>query len=72
MATPQAQPELALDHTPALETAMRSLFETRWKRWHPLSFDEAVKDAITRRLLCLAMQHLPSQIEPRRPRKARE
>ena len=67
----QAQPELALDHAPALETAMRSLFETRWSRWHRLPFDEAVKDPLTRRLLCLAVQHLPSQVEPRRPRKAR-
>jgi hypothetical protein len=67
-----AQPELALDHTPALETAMRSLFETRWKRWHPLSFDEAVKDSVTRRLLALAVQHLPSQATPRRPRGPRK
>jgi len=70
MATPQAQPELALDHTPALETAMRTLFELRWKRWHPLTFEEAVQDAITRRLLCLAVQHMPSQLQPRRARRA--
>jgi hypothetical protein len=71
MATHQAQPELALDYAPALEPAMRSMFETRWARWHPLPFDEAMKDAITRRLLCLAVQHLPSQTTPRRLRKAR-
>ncbi|WP_290906265.1 hypothetical protein [Aquabacterium sp.] len=65
------QTELALDHTPALEPAMRSLFETRWARWHRLPFDEAMKDPITRRLLCLAVQHLPSQVTPRRPRSAR-
>ncbi len=70
MATPQAQPELALDHTPALETAMRTLFETRWKRWHRLTFEEAVQDAVTRRLLALAVQHMPSQTAPRRPRRA--
>lgn len=69
MATPQAQPELALDHTPALETAMRSLFESRWKRWHPLTFEEAVQDSLTRRLLCLAVQHMPSQTQPRRTRR---
>jgi hypothetical protein len=66
----QAQPELALDYAPALETAMRSLFETRWARWHRLPFDEAMKDAFTRRLLCLAVQHMPSQTQPRRPRRA--
>lgn len=69
--TTTAQPELELDHAPALETAMRSLFETRWRRWHPKSFEEAVADPITRRLLCLAVQHLPSQTAPRRRRTAR-
>jgi hypothetical protein len=70
MATTQPQTELALDHAPALETAMRSLFETRWARWHRLPFDEAMKDDVTRRLLCLAVQHMPSQTQPRRPRRA--
>jgi hypothetical protein len=65
-----AQPELALDHTPALETAMRSLFETRWARWHPKPFDEAVKDATTRRLLALAVQHMPAPPDQRRARKS--
>lgn len=65
------QPELTLDHSPALEGQMRTLFETRWSRWHPATFDEAVKDPITRRLLCLAVQHLPSQVSPRRKRGPR-
>lgn len=59
MAPTNPQPELALDHSPALETAMRTLFETRWARWHPQPFDEAVKDPITRQLLCLTVQHMP-------------
>jgi hypothetical protein len=65
------QPELALDHTPALETAMRSLFETRWARWHRLkTFEEAMQDPVTRELLALTVQHLPSMNPtPRRPRK---
>ncbi len=71
MRIPQTpQTELALDHTPALEPAMRSLFEARWSRWHPKPFDEAMKDAVTRRLLALAVQHMPQQPQPRRPRKA--
>jgi hypothetical protein len=65
------QTELALDHTPALEPAMRLLFESRWARWHPKPFEEAVNDPITRRLLALAVQHMPSAPEPRRHRKAR-
>jgi len=69
--TPAAQTELELDHAPALETAMRSLFETRWRRWHPKTFEEAIADPTTRRLLCLAVQHLPSQRAPRRPRRKR-
>ena len=71
MATPTPQPELALDHSPALETAMRSVFETRWSRWHRLPFDEAVKDPVTRQLLCLTVQHLPSWTGERRQRRAR-
>ena len=65
------QTELALDHTPALEPLMRSLFETRWARWHPKPFDEAVNDPITRRLLALAVQHLSAAPDARRPRKVR-
>lgn len=70
--TAAAQPELELDHAPALETAMRALFESRWSRWHRFkTYEEAVADPITRRLLCLAVQHLPSQLTPRRARRAR-
>ena len=69
MDNPKPQAELALDHSPALETAMRSLFETRWSRWHPKPFEEAMQDAVTRRLLVLAVQHLPSQTAPRRQRR---
>lgn len=72
MPPPQApQTELALDHTPALEPAMRQLFEARWARWHPKPFDEAVKDPVTRRLLALAVQHQPATPTPRRPRSDR-
>ena len=67
------QPELALDHAPALETQMRTLFETRWSRWHRAkTYEEAVADPITRELLCLTVQHLPSQRPPRRPRRRRQ
>ncbi len=59
-----------MDHAPALETQMRTLFETRWSRWHRSTYEEAVKDPVTRRLLCLAVQHLPSQVTPRRKRGA--
>jgi hypothetical protein len=65
------QTELALDHSPALEPAMRQLFESRWALWHPKSFEEAVSDPVTRRLLALAVQHMPSAPQPRRHRKAR-
>lgn len=70
MPTPQPpQTELALDHTQALEPAMRRLFEQRWARWHPKPFEEAMKDATTRRLLALAVQHMPAPPQPRRARK---
>lgn len=69
---PGQQPELDLDHSPALETVMRNLFETRWVRWHRhKKYEEAVADPVTRRLLCLAAQHLPSQRRPRKPRTPR-
>lgn len=39
---------------PALEVAMRRVWQ-RWSRWHPCaSFEEAVRDGVTRRLLELA------------------
>lgn len=67
---PQQQ-TLELDYAPSLETQMRALFETRWKRWHRLkTYEEAVADPITRRLLCLQVQHAPSN-QPRRPRPKR-
>ena len=37
---------------------MRALFERQWSRWHRCkSFDEAVRDPVTRRLLELAVVH---------------
>ncbi|MGE4241741.1 hypothetical protein [Ramlibacter sp.] len=53
------QPELDLDHADALEQEMRSLFESQWSRWHPKPYEEAMQDPLTRRLLCLAVQHMP-------------
>lgn len=41
----------------APEGRMRELFERRWSRWHAAkSFEEAVADPITYRLLALAVQ----------------
>lgn len=58
--TPQRQPELALDFTPALEAEMREFFNARWLRWHRArSFEAAMQDAVTRRCLALAVLHLP-------------
>lgn len=69
---PTRQAELELDYSPALEPQMRALFELRWSRWHRAkSFEEAMTDPITRRLLCLQVQHAPSQRAPRRPRRPR-
>lgn len=66
MKTP-TQPELPMDHTPALEADMRSLYETRWRRWHRAgSFEVAMQDPVTRQLLALAVQHLPSHSKRRR------
>lgn len=57
MQTP-TQPELPMDHTPALEAEMRALYETRWRRWHRAeSFEVAMQDAVTCRLLALTVQH---------------
>lgn len=55
------QAELALDFAPALEVQMRELFNSRWRRWHrAASFEVAMEDEVTRRLLVLAVMHLPS------------
>lgn len=54
------QPELPMDHTPALELQMRAFYDSRWRRWHPAgSFDVAVQDPVTKRCIALAVQHLP-------------
>jgi hypothetical protein len=43
---------------PAREDEMRALFEARWSRWHRCkSYEAAVADPITRRLLELAVVH---------------
>lgn len=40
------------------EAQMRALFEGQWSRWHHAkSYDEAVRDPVTRRLLELAAAH---------------
>ena len=66
MQTPN-QPELPMDHTPALEAEMRALYESRWRRWHrAASFEVAIQDPVTCRLLALAVQHLPSHTKGRR------
>ena len=42
----------------APEAQMRALFEGQWSRWHRCkSFEEAVLDPVTRRLLELAVMH---------------
>lgn len=54
---PTAQACLPMD-MPVPEQAIRELFEQRWSRWHRArSFEEAVKDPITRHLLELAVAH---------------
>ena len=61
------QVALPLDYTPALETQMRELFDSRWRRWHRASsYEEAMRDETTKRLLALAVQHLPSNCRSRR------
>lgn len=66
MQTP-TQAELPMDHTPSLETEMRALYESRWRRWHRAeSFEVAMQDPVTCRLLALAVQHLPSRSRGRR------
>lgn len=64
---PSRQASLPLDYTPALESQMRALFECRWRRWHSApSFEVAMQDETTKRLLALAVQHLPSNLAGRR------
>ena len=66
----QIQPELPMDHSPALETAMRELFNRRWRRWHQVKdFDQAVLDPVTRRLLMLAVQHEPARPDAKKCRR---
>lgn len=63
------QAELPLDHAPALEQRMRAVFDRQWRRWHPArSYEEAVADPLTHRLLLLTVQHLPAPPTPRKPR----
>jgi hypothetical protein len=73
---PQAampRPELALDHSPSLESAMRDLFDTRWKRWHLCkTYEQAVQDPVTRRLLTLAVQHMPGTYGLRRTERCKK
>lgn len=62
-------PELPLDHSPAMETEMRTLFEMRWARWHHAkTYEEAIADPFTRRMLYLTVIHSPSHTSPRRVR----
>lgn len=70
MQTP-TQPQLPLDHTPALEAEMRAFYDSRWRRWHPAhDFDTAMKDPVTRRLVALTVLRLPHLgYLRRRPRK---
>lgn len=71
--TTPKQAELAMDHSPALELAMRTLFETRWRRWHRFKqYELAVEDPVTRQLLCLAVQHMPAQLGTGRQRGGRK
>lgn len=64
------QPELELDHIPALEQQMRTLFDTRWRRWHRAgSFEAAMQDPVTARLLMLTVKHMPSQAQKTHKRR---
>lgn len=61
------QVALPLDYTPALEGQMRTLFDFRWRRWHRApSFEVAMQDETTKRLLALAVMHMPSSVQSRR------
>lgn len=55
----QQQAVLAMDYPESTpEAQMRALFEARWVRWHHCkSYEAAVADPVTRRLLSLAVQH---------------
>ena len=58
-ALPPVQQTLPMELPLAVpEAQMRALFERQWVRWHRCkSFDEAVCDPVTRRLLELAVVH---------------
>lgn len=50
---------------------MREVFETRWARWHRCAtYEEAVSDPITRRLLALTVVHAAAR-PTRRVKRAR-
>lgn len=54
----QAQAALPLDFELSEEQAMRALFEAQWSRWHRCkSYEAAVADPVTARLLQLAVAH---------------
>lgn len=59
MALPPVQQALPMElPLVAPEAQMRALFEGQWSRWHRAkSYDEAVRDPLTRRLLELAVVH---------------
>lgn len=64
------QPELPMDHAPALDSAMRELFNRRWRLWHRVKdYDQAVQDPVTQRLLSLAVQHMPAAPAPKKCRR---
>ena len=66
------QAALPLDFVPSQEQAMRALFETRWARWHHCkTFEAAVADPVTQRLLQLAVQHAAVHELPAARRAAR-
>ena len=58
-APPPVQQTLPMELPAAApEAQMRALFDGQWSRWHQCkSFDEAVRDPVTRRLLELAVMH---------------
>ena len=57
-APPPVQQTLPMELPAAApEAQMRALFERQWARWHRCSFEEAVLDPVTRRLLELAVAH---------------
>lgn len=63
---PPTQQALPLDFTPALALQMRTLFDTRWRRWHRAgSFEVAMQDPVTAKCLALAVLHLPQNCKAR-------